>query len=134
AEIKNQTDRNKKLTIYEWGVALGAITGKSSKQEVTEIMKEFSRASFSPTADELDLFFNDISVTVFFNDENIVREIQFGLDYMGSTKKGLKIGDSLDKAIDLYGQPRMKSPRGAIWNKFGVFCQNNMITCIRLQS
>jgi hypothetical protein len=59
--------------------------------------------------------------------------LQFGDFYKGTTSKGLKIGDSVEKAIELYGAPRMKTPKGAIWPSFGVFCKHEHICTIRLQ-
>jgi hypothetical protein len=128
-----RTNPEKRLTIYECGVALGIILNTSTKQQVADIMKEFSRINFAPEQTDLMFFYSDISVTVFFNDDNLVTELQFGDNYRGETTKGLKIGDSVEKAVQLYGPPRMKTPKGAIWQSFGVFCQYDQICTIRLQ-
>jgi vacuolar-type H+-ATPase subunit E/Vma4 len=128
-----RSDSSKKLTIYESGVALGMVLNNSDKQTVVNIMKEHSRVSFEPNSSDLIFFYSDISLTVFFNDNNVVSELQFGDFYKGSTARGLKIGDHIEKAIEIYGAPRMKTPKGAIWKNFGVFCNNDHVCTIRLQ-
>lgn len=133
-QIKNTKDVKEKFTIYEQGVSFGIVIGKSTKTEVNEILKEVSKISYENDDNELIAFYNDIYLTVLYNDEMIVREMQFGNKFKGLTAKGLKAGDHIDKAIEIYGQPKMKSVRGALWNKFGVFCENNFITSIRLMS
>ncbi len=133
-QIKKAKSLIEKLTIYECGVALGIVAGVSTKQEVIEIMKEFSTVKCPSDDSDLMFYYNDASVTVYYNDDMTVRELQFGSDYKGKTSKGLAIGEHVDKAVEIYGQPRMKSPRGAIWNKFGVFCQSNIVNSIRIQS
>ena len=133
-QIRQENNFIKKLTIYEAGIALGIVVGNSEKKEVIQIMKDFSKIIFSVDTAELILFYSDIALTVFFNDSETVKELQFSNNYKGETSKGLKIGDSIEKAIELYGNPRMKTSRGAIWNGFGVFCQNNFISSIRIQN
>lgn len=133
-KVKTTKDNKEKYTIYEQGIAFGIIVNKTTKSEVNIIMKEISKINYADDDNELIAFYNDIYVTVLYNDEMIVREIQFGNKYRGETTKGLRAGDHIDKAIELYGQPKMKSVRGALWNKFGVFCENNFITSIRLMS
>ncbi|MFN8576855.1 MAG: hypothetical protein U0354_08345 [Candidatus Sericytochromatia bacterium] len=132
-KIKLSNEREK-FTIYEQGIAFGIIIGKSNKIDVNKIMKDISKIEYQDDDNELIAFYNDIHVTVLFNDDMIVREIQFGNKYRGATTKGLRSGDHIDSAIELYGQPKMKSVRGALWPKFGVFCENNFITSIRLMS
>lgn len=132
-KVKTSNEKEK-FTIYEQGIAFGIVVGKSTKSEVNQIMKDISKIVYTDDDNELIAFYNDIHVTILFNDDMIVREIQFGNKYRGSTTKGLRAGDHIDNAIEIYGQPKMKSVRGALWNKFGVFCENNFITSIRLMS
>jgi len=96
-------------------------------------MKPYSKIKFNPSDSAPMFTYEDISFIVFFDDDNVVVELNFGQDYKGATEKGLHVGDTIDKAIEIYGQPRMKSPRGAIWDKFGVFSKNNIIVSIRIQ-
>jgi hypothetical protein len=133
-EISNAKTPYQRFTIYECGVALGIIVGSTNKAEVTEIMQNFSKISCPPDDRDLMFFYHDIQVTVIYNDDLIVSELQFGDYYRGQTSKGLQLGDPLEKAIEIYGPPRMKSPRGAFWNKFGVFCQSNRVNTIRIQA
>lgn len=128
-------NEKEKFNIYdEQGMAFGVVVGRSSKADVNKIMASISKIVYSDDDNELIAFYNDIYVTILYNDEMIVREIQFGNKYRGATSKGLRSGDSIEEAIRIYGQPKMKSVRGALWNKFGVFCENSFITTIRLMS
>jgi len=133
-KTKKTKDPKEKFIVYEEGIAFGIVIGKTNKTEVNLMMKDLSKIEYSDFDEELIAFYNDIHLTVLYNDEMIVREMQFGSKYRGSTFKGLKTGDHIEKAIELYGQPKMKSIRGALWNKFGIFCENNFITSIRLMS
>ena len=130
----NSQDQKVRMMIHESGIALGLVIGKTTKKEVSEIIKNFSKIVCDDSDNDVMFFYSDIGLTVFYNDEMVVREMQFGTTYKGNTSKGLRVGDSIETAVEIYGQPRMKSPKGAIWTKFGVFCQNNMITSIRLMS
>jgi hypothetical protein len=133
-EIRKATDLKQKLTIHECGVALGIVVGSTTKAEVAEIMKNFSKVVCAPDDNDLMFFYSDVHVTVYYKDDMVVGELQFGDYYRGQTSKGLQLGDPLEKALELYGAPRMKSPRGAFWNKFGVFCANNRVNSIRIQA
>jgi len=133
-QLRNEKEKLKEFTIYESGVALGIITGQSSKQDVTKIMKKYSVVSFALTDPASNHFYSDISLYIYFDENNIVNELKFVNEYKGSTSKGLAIGDSIEKAIAIYAQPRMKSPKGAVWEKFAVFCDKEIITSIRLQN
>ena len=129
-KMRQETDPIKKLFIDESGIALGIIVGSTKKEEVFELMRKFTQTI--PTDDGILFFYSDLSLTIFF-DEDIVSEMKFGNLYKGTTTKGLSIGDSVDKAIEIYGQPKLKSPRGAIWNKFSIFSEKNIVTSIRIQ-
>jgi hypothetical protein len=132
--LKAFEDPKEKLTIFEEGVALGIVVGSSTKEDVANLMQGQSKVEFKPEVMDSICFYHDISVNVFFNPSGIVNEVQFGSKFKGATCKGLRVGDTVDKAIELYGQPRMKAARGAMWNHFSVFSDNNIITCIRIQS
>lgn len=132
-EIANTSNPSKKYTIFETGVALGITLGKTTQKEAEEIMKEYSKTGNQEQGNMSMAFYPDITVTIFYNEDQIVREMVFGNKYKGETSKGLRSGDSVDKAIEIYGQPRMKAPRGVIWNKFGVFSQGGYVESIRIQ-
>lgn len=129
--LKTEQDPVKKLTVFESGVALGIVVGQSTKKDVIEIMKNHSKVTF--TEQDYIHEYTDTSISVFFNDDGIVSELKFMERYKGKTSKGLGIGDVVDKAIQIYGQPKMKSPKGAIWQGFAVFCDRGFITSIRIQ-
>ncbi|MFN8674719.1 MAG: hypothetical protein U0457_21885 [Candidatus Sericytochromatia bacterium] len=129
--LKVEVDPIKKLTIFESGVALGIVTGQTTKKEVIDIMKNYSKFNF--TENDYIHEYSDIAVSVFFSDEGYVSEMKFTDRYRGKTSKGLGINDHVSKAIELYGQPKMKSPKGAIWDKFAVFCDKEIIISIRIQ-
>ncbi|MBC7476178.1 MAG: hypothetical protein H7263_17985 [Candidatus Sericytochromatia bacterium] len=133
-QTNNSTDLKTKMIIHESGIFLGVIAGQSTKIDVDTIMKAYTKFPAKNDDNELMFFYKDMGLTVFYNDDMIVRELQFSSPYKGSTGKGLNLGDSLEKAITIYGPPRMKSPKGAIWTKFGVFCQNNNVSSIRIMS
>lgn len=134
-EIKTtQTqDPSKKYLIHESGVALGITLGQTTQKEAEEIMKNYSKLGNQDEGNSSMAFYPDITVTLLYNEDMLVREMVFGNKYKGETLKGLKSGDSVDRAIEIYGQPRMKTARGAIWNKFGIFSQGGYVESIRIQ-
>jgi hypothetical protein len=132
-QLRNEKELAKAFTIYESGVALGIVVGNSAKAEVVNIMTNYSKISFAADGNEPIHFYSDISLYVYFDEQDIVQELKFVNDYKGMTSKGLKLGDSIEKAIEIYSQPRMKSPKGAVWDRFAVFCDLSGISSIRLQ-
>lgn len=119
-------------TINEFGSALNIALGISTKLQVVSLMKKHSKIVFEHF--DLNNIFNysDISLRVIFNFKNIVQELQFGRNYPGGTRKGLLIGDTLERAMEIYGQPRIKSLQTAIWLNFAVFLESNIVTGIRI--
>jgi hypothetical protein len=134
-EIKNtqNQDPSKKFIIHESGVALGITLGQTTQKEAEEIMKNYSKLGNQDEGNSSMAFYPDITVTLLYNEDMLVREMVFGNKYKGETLKGLKSGDSVERAIEIYGQPRMKTARGAIWNKFGIFSQSGYVESIRIQ-
>jgi hypothetical protein len=130
---KIRNEKAHEFTIYESGVALGIVVGTTTRQEVTEIMKNYSKISFAADNTEPIYFYNDVFLYVYFDNQNTVMELRFVNDYIGATSKGLKLGDKIEKAIEIYNQPKMKSPKGAVWDRFAVFSDNNIINSIRIQ-
>lgn len=131
---KSRNEKIEEFTIYESGVALGIVVGNTTKEEVFAIMKKYSKISFALNDSIPIHYYSDIFLYVFYDDEGIVQELKFVNDYKGKTSKGLKLGDSIEKAIEIYNQPKMKSPKGAVWDRFAVFCDYNIINSIRIQS
>lgn len=132
--IKNEQDPIKKLTIYEEGVALEIILGKTTKEEAIQIMKKYSVENFSTKTISQILMYQDLSLSILFNENSIVSEMRFGNIYKGSTKKGIKIGDELKSAFEIYGKPNIFTLKGAIWNKLSLFSlDGRYITSIRIR-
>ncbi len=102
------------------------ITKTSAKMNLSEVFRE-KKGSY---LNEFTLYmahFNAIP--------NYINEIEIDEKYRKATTKGLKINDSLEKTIELYGPPRMKSAKGAIWNRFSILMRDrvNEIMLIRLK-
>lgn len=121
------------FNISEEGIFLGIIIGSTQKEAVIEIMGKHSDVKFDNSTTENILEFDDLSITAYFDDENIVNQLEFGKKFRGNTSKGLRIGDNLEKAIELYGNPMMKSPKGAVWKGLKVFFTDGEITSIKIQ-
>lgn len=120
------------LTVHEEGMFLGIILGSTDKNTVINIMKDYSKVNYNLDCRDSILDYNDISVTIYFED-NIADMFEFGKKFKGHTSKGIAIGAKLEKAIELYGAPKMKSPKGAVWSGFKVFCLDGEITSIKVQ-
>lgn len=130
--IRRETDPIKKLTIYEAGVALGLIVGVSGRNETINIMNSKSKTKYDLDNRDSIIYYDDITVNIFFNKNDIITEMQFGLRYEGMTQAGLKIGDSVEKAIAMYGHPKKMSDKCAVWKHFSLFIRNGLITFIRI--
>lgn len=125
----------KKLTIYISGVALGIVIGRTTKFEAIEQLKKFSKLDLEPQIMNKVIMADDITVTVLFNDKNIVEEMVFGKFYRGSTKEGVKIADTLEKAIIIYGKPKLCTIRGAVWDNIAFFSNDNKtISSIKIKN
>lgn len=122
----------KSFYVHEEGLFLGIIIGITSKEDVLKIMEEYSSIRFDINLVGSALFYDDISVNFYF-ESDIVSELEFGNSFKGITSKGLRIGDSLEKAIEIYGPPRMKTSIGAIWDNMKVFSDNFSITGIKIR-
>jgi DNA-binding response OmpR family regulator len=134
-KLKKETDPVKKLTIYESGVVLGIVIGRSDKDDVIKKMKNFSKTDAESQRDNQMFIFDDISFTILFNDAEIVESFTFGTAYKGSTGLGISIGDPLTKAIKVYGKPRTCTVKGAVWDNLAFFSMDNLyISSIRLRN
>ena len=122
----------KSFNINEEGLFLGIIIGATTKTTAMEIISQYSTTKWQENTNESILAYDDISVTLYFDDD-IVSQLEFGKGFRGHTSKGLKIGDTMETAVEIYGAPRMKSPRGAVWDKIKVFISDGYITSIKIQ-
>lgn len=120
-------------TIDESGTALGITIGRTTRMEVINIMKNFSKSTNNQALAKL-FSYDDVGLIVTFNEQKIVKGLTFGKNYKGSTSMGLKIGDKLEKAIEIYGAPQYKTAYNAVWKEMALFCEEaNIISSIRLQ-
>ncbi|MFN8671771.1 MAG: response regulator [Candidatus Sericytochromatia bacterium] len=71
------------------------------------------------------IYFEKNDITLLFNELGIVEEIQFGNNENIITKKGIKIGDNIYKAFDIYGEPRLKTFGMVVWDKLSLIFQKN---------
>jgi hypothetical protein len=127
-KVKIPTD----LTIYETGTALGIQVKNSKRRDVIDKMAAIDQLTTS-NASEPVLKYESIGVIFYFSEGGNLQEITFSSPFQGKTSKGLEIGDSVQKAIELYGQPKMRTQAGAIWSTIAVFLKDDIVTAIRLR-
>lgn len=135
AILNKETNPIRRLCIYESGVALGIVLGKTGKDEVIMEMVKYSNVSASLQRENQIFIFDDISVMIIFNEDGIADEINFGRFYKGKTSLGIGIGDTIISAIKIYGKPKICTIKGAVWENIAFFSQNgSVISSIRLRS
>lgn len=133
-QIEKETDPIKKLTIYENGICLGIIVGVTTKEQVLKTMSNFSKDNMASQKDSKMLIYDDISVTILFDDNNIVQEMNFGKFFKGKTAKNIQINDFMKKGFELYGKPDMCTLKGAVWKNISLFSfDGRFVTSIRLR-
>ena len=103
---------------------LGIFVKVSTRQNVLNTLRTLSKIIYEENSQEPIFYYNDLGISFYFDENDVVSEIEFDSKYRKQTTKGLKIGDSIDKAIEIYGKPRMKSAKGAIWNNFSVIMED----------
>lgn len=133
-QIEKETDPIKKLTIYENGICMGIIVGVSTKDQVLKNMANLSKENMTSQKDSKMLIYDDISVTILFDDNNIVQEMNFGKFFKGKTSKGIQIDDFMKKGFESYGKPDMCTLKGAVWKNISLFSfDGRFVTSIRLR-
>jgi len=130
---KRMLPENPLLIDVENSTLFGLFLNESTLGNVLETLKNYSSISYEKNKSEAIHYYMDIGVNIFFNQDNFISEIEIREKYKHPTTKGLKVGDTLEKAIELYGNPRMKSAKGAIWNRFSVIFDDKKISVIRLK-
>ncbi|MFN8674026.1 MAG: hypothetical protein U0457_18345 [Candidatus Sericytochromatia bacterium] len=131
---KNISSDSMEINI-EASCILGLFVNTSKKPDVVERLKTISKVSYDNNLQESIFYYTDVGINFFFNEEDTIVEIEFTEKYREKTTKGLKLGDTIEKAIELYGAPRMKSAKGAIWNRFSIVLhdKSNEIKFIRVK-
>ncbi len=121
----------KDTVIDEVGAVFGLQINHSKKVDVITKMKKKNK---NCQIEENFIKFDDLGITFYFDQLGILDEITFSYPFLGSTKKGLRIQDDVEKAINLYGKPKMRTFSGVIWSKVAVFLNDDQVTTIRLRS
>ena len=113
----------KSLIIYEQEQSVfGMKISKTTKDEALGLLKEYPcNTNVSPKL----IICDALALILLFNDQGILAEVTFGTNYKGKTSKGIATGDTIDKAVEIYGVPTLSSDKVVIWNNFAVFHQNN---------
>jgi len=115
------------------GTLFGCQIGSSKKREVIELMQQFSKVEITNLSQSV-YSFDDLGVSFYFTESGILQEITISYPFEGQTLKGLKIEDSVERAIELYGNPKMRTGSGAIWPRLAVFLTDDIIITIRLKN
>lgn len=104
---------------------------KSSKEDVIKALEKISKINVDIT--ENKFYYADKGITFIF-DNDILSEMIFFLPFTYSTSKGIKLDDSIEKAIDIYGKPKMRTNSAAIWENIDLFTNENKITSIKIKA
>lgn len=110
----------------------GITINKSTKSSIEELVNNMSDKT-GIVFDNCSIEIKKLGLTIFFSSNNIVKEIVLTSPFRGETIKGLKIGDDINKAISLYGQPKIRSLVSAFWSNFSVFLKSDMISSIKIR-
>ncbi len=133
--IRDSEVKDKFLIDIENYTVLDLKVRKNNKNDVIERLKSLSKSNYENNLQEAIFYYTDIGLTFYFNENDLINEIEIDEKYKGSTNKGLKINDPLEMALEIYGNPRMKSAKGAIWSNFSILMRDrtNEIMLIRLK-
>jgi len=124
----------RKFDIYEVGMYLGIFIGKTDKNKAMEILEEFSDCRF-PRDEKVETYlYEDLSLEISFDENNIVKEIVLGSHYKGQTSKVLRIGDTVETVLKIYGEPSIKGKDLFAWNTFSVCFENDLVSKIKIHT
>lgn len=121
------------VIIDEAGSIFGIKINQSKRKDIIEIMKTKSKVNNFGN-DHTILKYDDVGINFHLGDSGFLQEITFSYPFEGATSKGLKIFDSINQAIKIYGQPRIRTQSGAMWDKISIFLTDDTIITIRLRS
>lgn len=130
---KPKTKKSEGFLINENGTFLDLVVNVSNKKDVLDKMKNISIYDIKENDDGLVYNYDDVGIVFYFNYSGIIREIVFDNVFKGKTEKGLHVGDSIEKAIELYGEPLSKTEMSLIWPKLSLFFYQGKVTYIRIQ-
>jgi len=123
-EFNNYTINENKKTVY------GLEIGKTKKEDILKVLKSNDLVKINKNSKIWKL--TDLGLTLYFSNWDILEEIIISSPFKGKTLKGLCIGDSIEKAIKLYGEPKIKSLVSAFWNNFSIFIKDDIIVGIKI--
>jgi len=126
-----KTNEKKETIIDENGNFFGLSLGKSNKTDVLNTMKSMSKENILPKNNVFK--YEDIGISFYFSPSGILEEISFYHPFNGKTSKGLSLNDDINKAIKLYGEPKIRTLEGAIWSKISLFLEDDIVTSIRIR-
>jgi len=128
------------FVLYENGIFSNITLGKTTSEEVIESMRAFNKSLV--VNEQINVFaysymYQDLDVTICFDENNISQEITLGKNFKGKTFRGLKIGDSLEKSVVLYGEPDKNVKTNMFklfsWKNFTIFFQDDKTSHIRIR-
>lgn len=111
----------------------GIKIGVTSKVEAFTTIRYRLREAVNYNRSAMFQSFPEIGVSLYFADNDLVEEIVLTEPFSGTTTKGLRIGDSMEKAINYHGEPKMRSQVSAFWSNFSVFIKDETIESIKLR-
>ena len=116
--------------ILNKGIVWDIKINETSRENVIKIMQSYSTVKAEKFINSDFIIYSDVSITVLFDKNQLVKEVELNEEFKGISQEGLKIGDTCDKAIKLYGSPKADDGRFLIWNDFKIFYWNNKINSI----
>lgn len=133
--IKNAESRDRFLINLDNCSVLDLRVGNSNKYDVINTLSTLSKINYEKNIQESIFYFTDIGLTFYFDNNDIIDEIEIDENYKKPTRRGLKINDTFERVVELYGKPKMKSEKAAIWSTFSILMRYkiNEIMLIRLK-
>jgi hypothetical protein len=110
------------------------IVGGNTKNDFIDFMKEYTISNYDKNIAQSILNYEDVSIKAEFDDKSILKSIEFSNKFIGSTIKNLKIGDIIEKALHLYGEPKKQTENMFSWDKFEIYFEENRITKFKIGS
>lgn len=111
----------------------GIKVGQTKKSEAYTIIRYRLRNETSYSRTAMFQSFPEIGVSLYFSEIDIVEEIVITAPFSGTTTKGLRVGDSMEKAVKYHGEPKIRSLVSAFWSKFSVFIKDETIVSIKIR-
>ncbi len=111
----------------------GIKIGQTSKKDAYTCIRYRLREEVHFNSNSMFQAFPEIGISMYFSDKDIIDEIVITKPFTGITTKGLRIGDSMEKAIEYHGEPKIRSLVSAFWSDFSVFIKDEIVESIKLR-